>query len=52
LKVRPMTLPDVFQDHDKPEKQYEAAGLTAPHIVETALAALGKSAGEASPKRA
>ena len=52
LKVRPMTLPDVFQDHDKPEKQYEDAGLTAAGIVDTALTALGKSASEASPKRA
>jgi 1-deoxy-D-xylulose-5-phosphate synthase len=52
LKIRPMTLPDVFQDHDKPEKQYEDAGLTAADIVETALSALGKSASAASPKRA
>jgi len=52
LKIRPMTLPDIFQDHDKPEKQYEDAGLTAHHIVETALAAMGKSLAEASPKRA
>ncbi|MEN8195622.1 MAG: 1-deoxy-D-xylulose-5-phosphate synthase [Pseudomonadota bacterium] len=52
LKIRPMTLPDIFQDHDKPEKQYEDAGLTAAGIVETALSALGKSASEASPKRA
>jgi len=40
LKVRTMRLPDVFQDHDKPEKMYDDAGLNAPHIVETALAAL------------
>ncbi len=52
LKIRPMTLPDIFQDHDKPEKQYEDAGLTAAGIVETALSALGKSASAASPKRA
>lgn len=52
LKIRPMTLPDIFQDHDKPEIQYDEAGLTAPHIVETALAAMGKSSAEASPKRA
>jgi 1-deoxy-D-xylulose-5-phosphate synthase len=30
----------VFQDHDDPVKQYDEAGLNAPHIVETALAAL------------
>jgi 1-deoxy-D-xylulose-5-phosphate synthase len=52
LKVRPMTLPDIFQDHDKPENQYEDAGLTAAGIVKTALTALGKSVREASPKRA
>ncbi len=40
LKIRTMRLPDIFQDHDAPEKQYEQAGLTAPHIVETVLSAL------------
>jgi 1-deoxy-D-xylulose-5-phosphate synthase len=40
LKIRTLRLPDVFQDHDTPDKQYEAAGLTAPHIVETVLSAL------------
>ena len=29
LKVRPMVLPDIFIDHDKPEKMYETAGLNA-----------------------
>ena len=33
LKVRPLVLPDVFIDHDKPEKMYEQAGLNAPQIV-------------------
>jgi 1-deoxy-D-xylulose-5-phosphate synthase len=42
LKLRPMTLPDVFIDHDKPQSQYEQAGLNARHIVATALAALGR----------
>jgi 1-deoxy-D-xylulose-5-phosphate synthase len=41
LRVRPMVLPDRFQDHDKPQKQYDEAGLNAPHIVETAINALG-----------
>ncbi len=41
LKIRPMVLPDVYLDHDSPAKQYEAAGLTARHIVATALQALG-----------
>ncbi|MXO62953.1 1-deoxy-D-xylulose-5-phosphate synthase [Qipengyuania oceanensis] len=40
LKVRTMRLPDVFQDHDDPTKQYDEAGLNAPHIVETVLKAL------------
>ncbi|AWW73314.1 1-deoxy-D-xylulose-5-phosphate synthase [Erythrobacter sp. KY5] len=40
LKVRTMRLPDTFQDHDSPDKQYEEAGLTAPHIVDTVLKAL------------
>ena len=41
LKIRPMTLPDVFQDHDSPEKQYDTAGLNAKHIVAKALEAMG-----------
>ncbi len=40
LKVRTMRLPDVFQDQDDPVKQYDEAGLNAPHIVDTALKAL------------
>jgi 1-deoxy-D-xylulose-5-phosphate synthase len=43
LKFRPMTLPDVFLDHDKPEVQYDRAGLTARHIVSMALRALGRA---------
>jgi 1-deoxy-D-xylulose-5-phosphate synthase len=43
LKVRPMVLPDIFLDHDKPEKMYERAGLAADGIVETALNALGRA---------
>ncbi len=42
LKVRTMTLPDVFQNHDKPERMYAAAGLDAKGIVARALEALGK----------
>ena len=44
LKVRPMVLPDVFIDHDKPEKMYEKAGLDAQGIVATVLATLGREA--------
>jgi 1-deoxy-D-xylulose-5-phosphate synthase len=44
LKVRTMVLPDVFIDHDAPARMYERAGLAAPDIVKTALAALGRDA--------
>jgi 1-deoxy-D-xylulose-5-phosphate synthase len=40
LKLRTMRLPDTFQDQDKPEKQYDEAGLNAEHIVDTVLKAL------------
>ncbi|MBR0553827.1 1-deoxy-D-xylulose-5-phosphate synthase [Stakelama marina] len=40
LKLRTMRLPDRFQDQDKPEKQYDEAGLNAQHIVDTVLKAL------------
>ena len=40
LKIRTMRLPDRFQDQEKPDKQYDEAGLNAPHIVETVLKAL------------
>jgi 1-deoxy-D-xylulose-5-phosphate synthase len=43
LKLRPLTLPDRFIDHDTPAKQYEAAGLGAKHIANAALAALGRA---------
>jgi 1-deoxy-D-xylulose-5-phosphate synthase len=42
LKIRPLVLPDRFIDHDKPERQYDEAGLNARHIVATALQALGQ----------
>jgi len=41
LKIRTLHLPDRFQDHDKPEVQYAAAGLNADQIAATALVALG-----------
>ena len=43
LKVRTLTLPDTFQDHDKPEIMYAEAGLNADGIVKAALTALGIS---------
>ncbi|MGE0735586.1 MAG: 1-deoxy-D-xylulose-5-phosphate synthase [Alphaproteobacteria bacterium] len=44
LKFRPMTMPDVFFEHDKPDKQYDMAGLTAKHMVAQVLTALGQDA--------
>jgi 1-deoxy-D-xylulose-5-phosphate synthase len=41
LRVRPMVFPDIFIDHDSPEKMYAAAMMNAPHIVAVALGALG-----------
>ena len=40
LKIRTMRLPDAFQEHDSPQKQYDEAGLNAPQIVDTVLKAL------------
>ena len=51
LKVRSMVLPDIFIDQDKPDKMYDVAGLNAPHIVETVVAALGREEAQA-PARA
>lgn len=36
LKVRTMTLPDIFQDQDSPDKQYAQAALQASDIADTA----------------
>src|SRR5450631_2240428 len=44
LKIRTMTLPDVFLDHDKPDRLYARAGLDAKAIVAKALEALGGGA--------
>ncbi|WP_145614034.1 transketolase C-terminal domain-containing protein, partial [Nitrospirillum amazonense] len=41
LKFRPMVLPDRYQEHDNPAKQYDEAGLNATGIVDTVLKALG-----------
>ncbi|MEK9796132.1 MAG: 1-deoxy-D-xylulose-5-phosphate synthase [Alphaproteobacteria bacterium] len=51
LRFRPMTLPDIFIDHDSSAKQYEQAGLTAPNIAATVLCALGRGE-EATGQRA
>ena len=41
LKVRTLTLPDTFQDQDKPDIMYAQAGLDAEGIARSALTALG-----------
>jgi 1-deoxy-D-xylulose-5-phosphate synthase len=41
LKVRSLVLPDIFQDHDKPEAMYVTAGLDADGIVRATVSALG-----------
>ncbi|HVG81806.1 MAG TPA: 1-deoxy-D-xylulose-5-phosphate synthase [Methylomirabilota bacterium] len=43
LRFRSLMLPDRFIEHDRPERQYEEAGLDARAIVATALAALGRA---------
>ncbi|WP_310476188.1 1-deoxy-D-xylulose-5-phosphate synthase [Sandarakinorhabdus sp.] len=40
LKVRTLRLPDVYQEHDNPAKQYADAGLDAAAIVRSVLDAL------------
>ncbi|MBS0294869.1 MAG: 1-deoxy-D-xylulose-5-phosphate synthase [Proteobacteria bacterium] len=44
LKIRTLVLPDIFQDHDKPEVMYAQAGLDAEGIAASALKALGVDA--------
>ena len=41
VRIRPMTLPDRFIDHNTPAAQMAEAGLSDRHVVATALAALG-----------
>jgi len=48
LKIRPLVLPDRFIDHDKPDLQYDEAGLSARHITATALQALDRRLGQAA----
>jgi 1-deoxy-D-xylulose-5-phosphate synthase len=43
LKVRTLTLPDLFQDHGNAESMYADAGLDAEGIVQTVFAALGRN---------
>ena len=48
LKVRTMTLPDAYLEHDKPDRMYAAAGLDAKGIVAKALEALGAAVAPSS----
>jgi 1-deoxy-D-xylulose-5-phosphate synthase len=52
LKIRTMRLPDLFQDQDNPDRQYDEAGLNAPQIVETVLTALRHNSAGVSEARA
>ncbi|HEX6859922.1 MAG TPA: 1-deoxy-D-xylulose-5-phosphate synthase [Caulobacteraceae bacterium] len=52
LKVRTLTLPDIFQDQDKPEAMYHQAGLDADGIAAAALGALGIDNVSAAGRRA
>ncbi|CAE6965378.1 dxs [Symbiodinium sp. KB8] len=51
LRFRPVTLPDFFIDHDKPERQLALAGVDREGILAAALQALGQQEVE-SPARA
>jgi len=42
LKIRNLTLPDIFIDQDTPYQKYEIAGLNAAHIAKAAITALGR----------
>jgi 1-deoxy-D-xylulose-5-phosphate synthase len=42
VKIRTLTLPDRFIEHDKPERMYEQAGLDARGIVDCVFKALGR----------
>jgi 1-deoxy-D-xylulose-5-phosphate synthase len=43
LKIRTLTLPDSFIEHDKPERMYELARLDARAIADCAIKALGRA---------
>jgi 1-deoxy-D-xylulose-5-phosphate synthase len=43
LRARAMVLPDVYLDHDSPDKLYAKAGLDTAGIVAKVLAVLGKT---------
>ncbi len=45
VKIRTLTLPDIFIDQDTPDNMYDTAGLNAAHITAAALGALGRETG-------
>ncbi len=52
LKVRTLTLPDVFHEHDKPDRLYAAAGLTPRASSPPPSPPLGASSGGFAERRA
>jgi 1-deoxy-D-xylulose-5-phosphate synthase len=46
LRIRTLHLPDIFQDHAKPEAMIAEAGLDADAIASAALLALGRGLNE------
>lgn len=42
LRVRTLTLPDIYQDHGKPDSMYAQAGLDKAGIIHTVFSALGR----------
>lgn len=52
LKVRSMVLPDIFIDHDKPERMYAQAGLDSAAIIAKVFEVLQQDAGARRTRRA
>jgi 1-deoxy-D-xylulose-5-phosphate synthase len=52
LKVRSMILPDIFIDHDKPERMYAQAGLDSTAIIAKVFEVLQQDAGAWRTRRA
>ena len=55
LKVRTLTLPDIFIDQDAPERMYDTAGLNGDNIYDTVKDVIGRSEKtiiDLNPKRA
>jgi 1-deoxy-D-xylulose-5-phosphate synthase len=52
LKMRSLTLPDIYIDHDKPDAMYDMAGLNAAQIIDAVKQLIGSEADHlvATPK--